>query len=220
MKIINLSEDNTIINQYLKEIRSIDIQNDSMRFRHNIERIGEMMAYEISKTLSYQTENIQTPLDVAQVNTPTDAIVLGTVLRAGLPFHQGFLHVYDHAENAFISAYRKMVTNEKGEKELKIIAEYLAAPQIQDKTLLLVDPMLATGMSMEIAYKALLAHGTPKNTHICCTIGTPNAIAYLEENMPQDCTLWCAAIDPILNEKKYIVPGLGDAGDLCFGEKL
>ena len=106
------------------------------------------------------------------------------------------------------------------EKELKIIAEYLAAPQIQDKTLLLVDPMLATGMSMEIAYKALLAHGTPKNTHICCTIGTPNAIAYLEENMPQDCILWCAAIDPILNEKKYIVPGLGDAGDLCFGEKL
>ena len=178
------------------------------------------MAYEISKTLSYQTENIQTPLDIAQVNTPIDAIVLGTVLRAGLPFHQGFLNVYDHAENAFISAYRKMVTNQKGEKELTIIAEYLAAPQLQDKTLLLVDPMLATGMSMEIAYKALLAHGTPKHTHICCTIGTPNAIAYLEEHMPQDCTLWCAAIDPILNEKKYIVPGLGDAGDLCFGEKL
>lgn len=216
MKVINLSEQNSLLNQYLKEIRSISIQKDSMRFRRNIERIGEIMAVEVSKTLSYQTENVQTPLGIAPVATIRNKVVVGTIMRAGLPLHQGFLNMYDQAENAFISAYRRK--NDKG--ELEIVSEYLAAPALEGKTLLLVDPMLATGMSMEIAYKALLSHGKPKTTHLCCTIGTKDAVAYLEKTMPQDITLWCAAIDNELNENKYIVPGLGDAGDLCFGDKL
>ena len=204
MKVINLSEQPSLLNQYLKEMRSIDIQKDSMRFRRNIERIGEIMAIEISKQLTYAVEQV----------------VLGTILRAGLPLHQGFLNMFDHAENAFVSAYRKEEADENGNVQLAIVSEYLAAPSMENKTLILVDPMLATGLSMEVAYKALLSHGTPKNVHVACLFGTPQAINYLSENMPEDTTLWCAVIDPVLNEKKYIVPGLGDAGDLCFGEKL
>lgn len=220
MNVINLSEHNSILNQYLREIRSVAIQQDSMRFRHNISRIGEVMAVEVSRVLHYQPEDVQTPLGVAHVSTIEDKVVLGTILRAGLPLHEGFLRMFDSAENAFVSAFRRMGRNRNGQQELEIVAEYLAAPDISDKTLILVDPMLATGMSMEVAYKALLKHGTPRATHLCCAIGTPEAIAYLQRNMPEDCTLWCAAIDEGLNEKKYIVPGLGDAGDLCFGEKL
>ena len=218
MKVINLSEQNSLLNQYLREIRDVQIQKDSLRFRRNIERIGEVMAIEVSKALSYQSTDVQTPLGVAQVNTITDQIVLGTIMRAGLPLHQGFLNMFDGAENAFLSAYRRV--NEDG--KLEIVAEYLAAPSLEGKTLLLVDPMLATGMSMEIGYLALLKHGKPRHTHLCCTIGTPQAIDYIRTalNDREDVTLWCAAIDPILNEKKYIVPGLGDAGDLCFGTKL
>lgn len=216
MKLINLSETNSLLNQYLKEIRSTTIQKDSMRFRKNIERIGQIMALEVSKTLHYKTEEVQTPLGIANVPTTTDQVVLGTILRAGLPLHQGFLSMFDQAENAFVSAYRQKNAN----GELEIVSEYLAAPDLNGKTLLLVDPMLATGMSMEIAYKALLSHGKPQRTHLCCTIGTPEAIEYLSQNMPDDITLWCCAIDDKLNENKYIVPGLGDAGDLCFGDKL
>ena len=141
-------------------------------------------------------------------------------LLAGLPMHQGFLNMMDGAENAFISAYRQETIGRKGETQIEIISEYLAAPSIEGKTLILVDPMLATGLSMEVAYKALLSHGTPKSVHLACLFGTPQAIEHLSKTMPQDTTLWCAVIDPMLNEKKYIVPGLGDAGDLCFGEKL
>lgn len=220
MKVINLSEQPSLLNQYLKELRSIDLQKDSMRFRRNIERIGEIMAVEISKTLTYATQPVQTPLAIAEVELPQDQIVLGTILRAGLPLHQGFLNMYDNAENAFLSAYRRVITGRNGKEELEIVSEYLAAPSIEGKTLILVDPMLATGLSMEVAYKALLSHGTPKHLHLACVFGTPHAIKYLEENMPEDTTLWCAVIDPMLNEKKYIVPGLGDAGDLCFGGKL
>lgn len=216
MKVINLSKTNSLLNQYLKEIRSIFIQQDSMRFRKNIERIGQMMAVEVSKTFHYETEEVQTPLGIAKVPVMTDKVVLATIMRAGLPMHQGFLDMFDHAENAFISAYRRK--NENG--ELEIVSEYLAAPALDGKTLLLVDPMLATGMSMEIAYKVLLSHGSPKTTHLCCTIGTQDAIEYLEKTMPDNITLWCGAIDEKLNENKYIVPGLGDAGDLCFGDKL
>ena len=201
-------------------MRSVDIQKDSMRFRRNIERIGEIMAYEISKHLSYQTEQVVTPLAVAEVKVPQDKVVLGTVLRAGLPMHQGFLNMFDHAENAFISAYRKETFGRRGDEKIEIVSEYMAAPSVESKTLLLVDPMLATGLSMEVAFKALLSHGTPKNVHIACIFGTPQAIQYLSENMPEDATLWCAVVDPILNPHKYIVPGLGDAGDLCFGGKL
>ena len=220
MKVIHLSEQPSLLNQYLKELRNIHVQKDSMRFRRNIERIGEIMAVEISKELTYATEQIQTPLAIAEMQVPQDQVVLGTLLRAGLPMHQGFLNMFDKAENAFISAYRKETVGKRGETEIEIVSEYLAAPNIEGKTLILVDPMLATGLSMEVAYKALLSHGTPKNVHVACLFGTPQAINYLSENMPEDTTLWCAVIDPVLNEKKYIVPGLGDAGDLCFGEKL
>ena len=220
MKVINLAEKPSLLNQYVKELRSVDVQKDSMRFRRNIERIGEVMAVEISRHLTYAVEQVQTPLAVAEMQVPQDQVVLGTLLRAGLPMHQGFLNMFDKAENAFISAYRKETVGRRGETEIEIVSEYLAAPNIEGKTLILVDPMLATGLSMEVAYKALLSHGTPKHVHVACLFGTPQAINYLSENMPEDTTLWCAVIDPVLNEKKYIVPGLGDAGDLCFGEKL
>ena len=220
MKVINFSVYLSLLNQYLKEMRSIEVQKDSMRFRRNIERIGEVMAVEISKQLTYAVEQVQTPLAVAEVEVMQDKVVLGTLLRAGLPMHQGFLNMFDKAENAFISAYRKETIGRRDETQIEIVSEYLAAPSIEGKTLLIVDPMLATGLSMEVGYNALLSHGTPKKVHLACIFATPQAIAYLSETMPADTTLWCAVIDPELNEKKYIVPGLGDAGDLCFGEKL
>ena len=218
MKVINLSEQNSVLNQYLREIRDVNIQKDSLRFRRNIERIGELMAIELSKELDYQPVDVQTPLATATVNTISDKLVLATILRAGMPLHQGFLNVFDGAENAFLSAYRRV--NKEG--ELEIVAEYMAAPSIEGKTLIVADPMLATGMSMEVGYLALLRHGKPKHTHLCSTIATPQAIDCLRKSLNDspDITLWCAAIDPILNEKKYIVPGLGDAGDLCYGVKI
>ena len=222
MRVINLSEQNSVLNQYLREIRDVNIQKDSLRFRRNIERIGEIMAIELSKVLNYEPLQIQTPLDAATVNVIADQVVLATILRAGLPLHQGFLNIFDNAENAFLRAYRRMGRNAHGEQQLEIVAEYLASPSIEGKTLIIADPMLATGMSMEVGYLALLRNGKPKHTHLCCTIGTVQAIDYLRETLKDspDITLWCAAIDPVLNEKKYIVPGLGDAGDLCFGTKL
>ena len=222
MRVINLSEHNSVLNQFLREIRDVDIQKDPLRFRRNIERIGEVMAIELSKELQYEPKQVQTPLDVATVNTITDQLVLATVLRAGLPLHQGFLNIFDRAENAFLSAYRRVGRNAHGEQQLEIVAEYMAAPAIEGKTLIVADPMLATGMSMEVGYLALLRHGKPKHTHLCCAIGTPQAIEYLRTTLgdSEDITLWCAAIDPVLNDKKYIVPGLGDAGDLCYGIKI
>ena len=218
MKVINLSERNSVLQNFLREIRDVDIQKDRMRFRRNIERIGEVMAIELSKELNYQTTEVQTPLAKTTVETISDELVLATILRAGMPLHQGFLNVFDHAENAFLSAYRRV--NAAG--ALEIVAEYMAAPAIDGKTLIVADPMLATGMSMEVGYLALLKHGKPKHTHLCCTIATPQSIDYMRQmlNDSDDITLWCAAIDPVLNEKKYIVPGLGDAGDLCYGTKI
>ena len=222
MKVINLSEKNSVLNQYLREIRDVDIQKDPLRFRRNIERIGEVMAIEMSKELNYEPTEVQTPLAKATVNTISDQLVVATILRAGLPLHQGFLNIFDRAENAFLSAYRRVGRNVHGEEQLEIVAEYMAAPAIEGKTLIIADPMLATGMSMEVGYLALLRHGKPKHTHLCCTIGTPQAIDCLRKSLndSEDVTLWCAAIDPVLNEKKYIVPGLGDAGDLCYGTKI
>lgn len=207
-----------MLNQYLREIRDVEIQKDPMRFRRNIERIGEVMAIEMSKELNYEPTEVQTPLAKATVNTISDQLVLATILRAGMPLHHGFLNIFDRAENAFLSAYRR----ENADGELEIVAEYMAAPAIEGKTLVVVDPMLATGMSMEVGYMALLRHGKPKHTHLCCTIGTPQAIDCLRRSLndSEDVTVWCAAIDPVLNEKKYIVPGLGDAGDLCYGTKI
>lgn len=218
MQVINLSENNSVLNQFLGEIRDVNIQRDPLRFRRNIERIGEVMAVEVSKHLHYEARDVTTPLGTAVVPQITNQIVLGTILRAGLPLHQGFLNIFDRAENAFLSAYRRV--NDKG--ELKIVAEYMAAPSIVGKTLILVDPMLATGMSMEVGYLALLRHGKPVHTHLCSIIATPKSVEYMrrELNDSPDVTLWCAAIDPILNDKKYIVPGLGDAGDLCYGTKI
>ena len=218
MKVINLSEHHSVLNNFLREIRDVDIQKDRLRFRRNIERIGEVMAIELSKELKYASTDVQTPLAKTTVDVISDQLVLATILRAGMPLHQGFLNIFDHADNGFLSAYRR----EGKDGELEIVAEYMAAPSIEGKTLIVVDPMLATGMSMEVGYLALLKHGTPRHTHLCCTIATPQAIEYIRTalNDRDDVTLWCAAIDPVLNEKKYIVPGLGDAGDLCYGQKI
>ena len=222
MKVINLSEQNSVLNQYLREIRDVNIQNDPLRFRRNIERIGEFMAIEVSKVLDYQPTEVQTPLATATVNTLSEQLVLATILRAGLPLHQGFLNIFDRAENAFLSAYRRVGRNAHGEQQLEIVAEYMAAPALEGKTLIVADPMLATGMSMEVGYLALLKHGKPRHTHLCCTIAAAKAIDYMRETLgdSENITLWCAAIDPVLNDKKYIVPGLGDAGDLCYGIKI
>jgi len=217
MKIINLSENNSVLNQFLKEIRSAEIQRDAMRFRRNLERIGEIMAYEISKSLHYKPQNVKTPLGVSAVNQIVDKIVLSTILRAGIPFHNGFLNYFDTAENAFVSAYRKY----KDSLKFNIFIEYIASPDLTDKTLIITDPMLATGGSMELAYGALLTKGTPKYIHIASIIASQQAADYIAAHFPPDkTTFWTAAIDPDLNEHSYIVPGLGDAGDLAFGEKL
>ena len=218
MNVINLSEQTSLLHHFLREVRDITCQNDRMRFRRNMERIGEVMAYEISKSLAYQKQNIQTPLAATEVHTISNKMVLATILRAGLPFHQGFLNYFDQAENAFISAYR--VYTDEAHTQIAIHSEYKAAPALDGKTLLVVDPMLATGGSMDAACQALLQNGKPARTDLACVIATPQAINYLQSAMPQETTLWCAAIDPILNEQKYIVPGLGDAGDLCYGNKL
>lgn len=215
MKIINLSEENTILNQFLREIRDVTVQKDQMRFRRNIERIGEIMAYEISKELDYAPEDIMTPNCEAVQNVPQDNVVLGTILRAGLPLHTGFHNYFDHAENAFVSAYRRYIT----ENEFDVVVEYLASPRLDGKTLILVDPMLATGISADLSYRALLTKGKPAKTIFACVIASQQAIDYVISHFPDDTILYCAAIDPILNEHAYIVPGLGDAGDLCFGEK-
>lgn len=216
MTTINLSEHNSLLSNFMKELRSEQIQQDSMRFRRNIERVGEITAYEMSKTFSYKQETVHTPLADAQLNTPDEQIVIATILRAGLPFHQGFLSYLDHAENAFISAYRQYTS----ETEFFIHTEYIASPSLEGKTLIICDPMLATGSSMEVAYKALLAKGTPKKVYLASVLATPQAIEYLNNTLPADVTLYTAVIDPVLNPHKYIVPGLGDAGDLAYGEKL
>ena len=215
MKIVNLSEENSILNSFLREIRDVEIQNDSMRFRRNIERIGEIMAYEISKELDYKTVTIQTPNSEAAQSLPADDLVLGTILRAGLPLHTGFHNYFDRAENAFVSAFRKYTS----ENEFDVIVEYLASPRLDGKTLILVDPMLATGISADLSYRAMLSKGTPAKTILACVIASQQAVDYVIQHFPEETILYCAAIDPILNEHAYIVPGLGDAGDLCFGEK-
>ena len=218
MKVINFSEKNSVINQYMALLRDKAYQRGRMVFRRNVERVGEMMAYELSKTLDYKKKTITTPLGSIEMSLPKDDIVLATVLRAGLPYHQGFLNVFDRAENAFVSAYR-MYTNRE-HTEVGVHTEYMASPSIKGKTLVVVDPMLATGGSMVAAIEALLKTGKPRKIHICCVIAAPEGIKFLEKNLPDDITVWCAAIDPGMNEHKYIVPGIGDCGDLCYGEKL
>lgn len=219
MKIVNLSTENSVLNTFLAEIRDSEYQQNRTLFRNNIRRIGEVMAYEISRCLSYEPKRVVTPLGELDIQLPTDEIVVGTVLRAGLPFHEGFLHVFDHADNAFVSAFR-MYTNRE-HTEVGIHTEYMASPSVEGKTLIIVDPMLATGGSMAASYEALAKTGTPKAIHIACVIATLEGLDVVEKALPQEnATIWCAAIDPGMNEHKYIVPGFGDAGDLCYGEKL
>ena len=218
MQVINFSKENTVINQYMALLRDKTYQRGRMVFRHNIERIGEMMAYELSKTLDYKLKTIHTPLASVDVSVPIDNIVLATVLRAGLPFHEGFLHVFDRADSAFVSAYR-MYTNRE-HTEVGVHTEYMATPSVKGKTLIIADPMLATGGSMAAAIEALCKTGKPKKIHIACVIAAPEGIEVVKEVLPDDATIWCACIDPGMNEHKFIVPGLGDCGDLCYGEKL
>jgi uracil phosphoribosyltransferase len=216
MKVIDFNETNSILNQYVAEIRDVKVQGDRLRFRRNIERIGEIMAYEMSKSLRFSEKRVQTPLGVAPVQTPDNELVISTILRAGLPFHQGFLNVFDRAENAFVSAYRKYTDNEN----FDIHIEYIASPRIDGKTLIITDPMLATGGSMELSYRAMLTKGEPAEVHIASVIASRQAIEHVKRVFPDaKTTVWCAAIDPELNEHSYIVPGLGDAGDLAYGEK-
>ena len=219
MKVINFSEQNSVINQYMAEVRDKSYQRNRLLFRNNIERIGLMMAYELSKTLTYKPRTVTTPLGTIDVPVlREDDLLLATVLRAGLPFHEGFLRVFDHAHNAFVSAYR-MYTNRE-HTEVGIHTEYMASPSARGKTLIIVDPMLATGGSMVASYEALVKTGKPRAIHIACVIATPEGLDMLQQALPDEATVWCATIDPGMNEHKYIVPGFGDCGDLCFGEKL
>lgn len=219
MKVINFAETNSVLNQYVAEIRDVAVQGDRMRFRRNIERIGEIMAYEMSKELTYSVKQVQTPLGVASVSTPDDEVVIATVFRAGLPLHTGFLNMFDHAGNAFVSAYRYY--KDKECRTVDVHIEYIATPDLSKKTLLIVDPMLATGESMELAWKAFVTKGMPAKLQIACVIASQQGVEHLEKLFPGDeVTLWCVAIDPEMNEHSYIVPGLGDAGDLAFGDKI
>ena len=217
MKVINFAEHNSVINNYIAELRDINIQKNRAWFRQNLRRIGHAMAYEVSRTLQYSRKMVQTPLAQAEANTIDDRIVIGNVLRAGLALHEGFLDVFNDADSAFVSAYRK-----EGRKEdIEVCVEYIASPCLDGCTFMLVDPMLATGGSFNLAYQAYLTKGTPAQLHICAVIGCEVGVERLKQLFPSDdVTLWIAAIDPMLNDVAYIVPGLGDAGDLCYGDKL
>ena len=218
MRVINFSEQNSVLNQYMAELRDKSYQKNRLLFRNNIERVGELMAYEVSRTLTYKKKTVTTPLGTIDIAVPKDDLLVATVLRAGLPFHHGFLRIFDRADNAFVSAYRMYTKREH--TEVGIHTEYLASPSAKGKTLIICDPMLATGGSMVAAYEALIRTGRPTAVHIACVIAAPEGVEMLRQNVADDVTLWCAAIDPSMNEHKYIVPGFGDCGDLCYGEKL
>ena len=213
--IYNLDKKLSIANKFTSELRDNNIQKDSLRFRRNLERLGEIFAYEISKTLQYGLQSVTTPLGIADVQLPADEIVLATILRAGLPLHQGLLNYFDQAGNAFISAYRKHEAD--GSFEIKI--EYISCPNLEGKVLIIADPMLATGASMDLALKELMKYGQPKNVHIVTAISSAQGLNYIKNRYPK-AHIWLAALDEELTAKSYIVPGLGDAGDLAFGSKL
>lgn len=216
MEIINLGKQNSIFNHFIREIRDTKIQNDSMRFRRNIERIGEIFAYETSKKMEYHNKQITTPLGISTESLITEKPILATILRAGLPLHKGLLNYFDSSDNAFISAYRK---HTKGH-DFEIKIEYLSSPDVENKTIILCDPMLASGSSMILAIEAILSKGTPKHIHIVVVISSSEGIDYLKQNIPvKNCTLWIGAEDAKMTSESYIVPGLGDAGDLSFGKK-
>ena len=216
MKVVKLGKQNSIFNHFIREIRDVNIQKDSMRFRRNIERIGEIFAYEISKEMDYENKEITTPLGISTESLMSEKPILATILRAGLPLHQGFLNYFDSSDNAFISAFRKH--KKGGEFEIKI--EYMSAPDFEGKTIILCDPMIASGASMIMAMEAILSKGKPKHIHIVGVIASSEGVNYVKQNIPmQNCTLWLGAEDSEMTSQSYIVPGLGDAGDLSFGEK-
>ncbi|MFM7901163.1 MAG: uracil phosphoribosyltransferase [Bacteroidota bacterium] len=210
-----LSEQNSIVNRFIAELRDVSIQNDRARFRRNLERIGEIAAYEISKTLPYHSKDFTTPLGVAPMDVPSEQPVVATILRAGLPLHQGVLNYFDHADNAFISAYRKH--HKDGSFEISL--EYVAAPSLDGRIVILTDPMLATGQSMVMTYKAMLERGVPSHTHVVSVIASSLGVEYVKKHLSSNITLWIGAVDEELTAQSYIVPGLGDAGDLAYGEK-
>ena len=217
MKTHNLSEQNSILKTFIAEMRDVSIQKDSMRFRRNIERVGEILGYELSKTLNYKSSTIETPLGTCSINLINNDVVLCSILRAGVPLHNGLLNYFDKAENAFISAYRH---HKENPESFEIIVEYLACPSLENKTLILADPMLASGQSMVATFEALKPFGKPKNIHLVSVIAAQEGLDYVEKHFSKDTHLWVATVDKKLNEKGYIIPGLGDAGDLAFGEKL
>ncbi len=217
MKIINFAEQQSLVSQYMMELRDVKMQTDRMRFRRNLVRIGEIMAYEISKSLNYDSVTTVTPLGTVKCDVVADQVVLATILRAGVPFHQGFLNCFDNAQNAFVSAYRKYKPHSD---VFDIHIEYIACPRISGKTVIITDPMLATGSSMELAYQALLTKGKPSRVHVASVIASQQAIEFVQKHFPEEITtVWVGAIDPSLNAHSYIVPGLGDAGDLAYGDK-
>jgi uracil phosphoribosyltransferase len=212
-----LSQENSVLNTFIAEMRDVKVQTDRMRFRRNLERVGEIFSYEISKTLNYTGVDVQTPLGVANTKLMTNEIVLGTILRAGLPFHQGFLNYFDKAENSFISAYRKYHKDETF--DIKI--EYISTANIENKTLIMIDPMLASGASMVYALQALLKYGVPEHIHIVGIFASKEGIEYINKNLAGvKYTIWTGVIDKELTVKSYIVPGIGDAGDLAYGNKF
>ena len=212
----NLGLRPSVFNQYMAEIRDEVVQKDSMRFRRNLERVGEIMAYEISKTLVFEQRPVTTPLGVSECDVLETQPVLATILRAGLPFHQGFLNYFDRAENTFVSAYR---IHHNDDDAFDVEVEYLASPGLEGKTVILCDPMLATGSSMLLAHKALLERGTPCHIHVATVIAAEQGIQLVQQNMPAETTIWAGAIDKELTSRSFIVPGLGDAGDLAYGSK-
>ena len=214
--VIDLSKKNSLLNHWVAELRDVNVQNDRMRFRRNIERIGEVAAYELSKTLEFKSVEVTTPLGIAPTQLLTEQPVLATILRAGLPLHQGMLNYFDKADNAFISAYRK----HHPDGSFEISLEYLSCPNLNGRVLILCDPMLATGASLVETIQAIQKTYTPAQIHIVVTIASQKGIEHVEKELGADTPIWCAAIDPILNDKSYIVPGLGDAGDLAFGTKM
>lgn len=211
-----LDSKNSVLNKFIAELRDAEIQKNAMRFRKNIEHVGEILAYELSQSLEFENHEITTPLGVKEIPLPQKNMVLCSILRAGLPLHNGLLNYFDEAENGFISAYRKHLN----ETEFEIVVEYFASPNLDGKILILADPMLATGRSICSVYEGLKKHGTPKEIHLACVIGSTEGIEYVKKFFPKNTKLWIATVDEKLNENGYIVPGLGDAGDLAFGYKL
>ncbi len=217
MKVINIGETNSILNYFISQLRDKDIQKDSMRFRRNLERIGEVFAYEVSKVLEYENKEVTTPLGIAKCNLPENNIIVASILRAGLPLHTGILNYFDNAQNAFIAAYRKYGKDNK----FKINIEYASSPSAEGKVLILADTMLATGASVILAYQKICESGEPSHTHLVCPIASAFSLSNLSKALPhKKVTLWVGAVDEELTNKSYIVPGLGDAGDLAFGDKL